>query len=76
VSFKFGGVEKHIVFLFVLFVCFVCFCLLKYIYIYCAMLLLSMSYTVTMVAFRGFVYHLEHITTLGLIFSLERFHIF
>jgi hypothetical protein len=29
VSFKFGGMEKHTVFLFVLFVCSVCFCRLK-----------------------------------------------
>jgi hypothetical protein len=46
VSFKLGGVEKHTFFLFV-------FVYKKY--IYRAMLLLSMSYTVTMVAFHGFV---------------------
>jgi hypothetical protein len=45
-SFKLGGVEKHTFFLFV-------FVYKKY--IYRAMLLLSMSYTVTMVAFHGFV---------------------
>jgi hypothetical protein len=48
VLFKFGGVEKHTVFLFVLFVC------KKKIKKY-AMLLLRMSYTVTMVVFHGFV---------------------
>jgi hypothetical protein len=48
-SFKFGGVEKYTVFLFVLFV--------KKIKKKknCAMLLLSMHHTITMVAFHEFV---------------------
>jgi hypothetical protein len=45
------GVEKHIVFLFVLFV----FVYKIFFFKKCVMLLLSMSYTITMVAFHGFI---------------------